>query len=213
MEDKLKIMLVDDHQIVIDGIKSMLVRHGRFEVIDVAFSGEEAWTKIIADPIAFDIITVDISLPGMNGIELCRKIKSYNGNIKVMILSMYNEASYVRNAIYCEADGYMLKNCGKKEFLHGLEALTDKGSYFAYDIIPLIYSETKKEKEVCHVNLTTRETEILKLILQEFTSREIADKLYISKQTVDTHRLNIMEKTNSKSVVGLIKYAIRNKLI
>ncbi|MDD3077541.1 MAG: response regulator transcription factor [Paludibacter sp.] len=211
-EKKIKILLIDDQQIVIDGIKSMLATYNRFEITDTAFNEEDAWIKIADSSIFFDIVIIDICLPGINGIELCHKIKSHNSVIKVLILSMYDKPFYIWEALSCEVDGYILRNCGKNELLRALSSLIDKGSYLSYDILPLIYSDVGIEKSICCAKLTTRETEVLSLILQELTSKEIAERLCISKQTVDTHRIRIMEKTASKSIVGLIKYAIRNKL-
>lgn len=214
MEETTGILIVDDHQIVIDGIKSMLANQPQFQIKDTALSAEEAWIKISEENRQYDIVLTDISMLCMSGTELCKKIKNHNSAIKVMILSMHNEVEYVKEALACEADGYILKNSGRTELLNALEMLISKGSYFAHEIVPLLYKEVKTKPGPCHTaKLSQRENEVLELILKEFTSKEIAEKLFISKQTVDTHRMSIMEKTGSKSIVGLIKYAIQNNLI
>lgn len=214
MNEHIHILLADDHQIVTDGIKSMLAQHPVYQIHDTALSAEEAWLKVSDPANHFDVVITDISMLCMSGTELCKKIKSYDCSIKVMILSMHNGLEYVKEALACGADGYILKNCGRNEFIYALDSLLAKGSYFTQEIVPLLYKEvkTRNHSSEC-IKLSQRETEIMELILKEFTSKQIAEKLFISKQTVDTHRLSIMEKTGSKSIVGLIKFAIKNNLM
>ncbi len=215
MKKDVSILIVDDHQIVIDGIKSMLSCQEHFIISATAKSGDDAWEIVSAGKQRFDIIMTDISMNRMSGAEFCRKIKSFDSTIKVLILSMHNEVDYMIEALSCEADGYILKNSGRNELLNALEMLVEKGSYFGTEIVPLLYNEVEKQKhkKVRGLPLSTRETEVLNLILQEYTSKEIAEKLFICKQTVDSHRIKIMEKTSSKSIVGLIKFAIQNKML
>jgi len=212
MDDFINLLIADDHQLVIDGIKSMLEKHSRYRIVKEALNGNDAWGFISKSTENIQIVISDISMPGITGIELCKKIKSFNSSIKVMILSMHDNIKVIKEAIMCEADGYMLKNIGKNEFINGLDALVENGSYFSHQIVPLLYQDTKKfSANNQKIQLSKREIEVLQLIVKEYTSKEIAEKLFISKQTVDTHRLNIMEKTSSKSVVGLIKFAIQNE--
>lgn len=213
MEKKVNVLIVDDHQIVIDGIISVLTPHPCISVVATAINGEGAWSVIQSLHDEIDLVITDINMSGINGIELCHKIKESYCNIKVLFLTMHDDVLFVKQAIECEADGYMLKNCNKNELLKAIEAVIEKGSYFTYNIIKLLYAQDQTGKDVSENKLTARETEILGLILQEMTSREIAEKLFISKQTVDSHRIRIMEKTSSKSIVGLMKYAMRHKLI
>jgi DNA-binding NarL/FixJ family response regulator len=213
MSDFINLLIADDHQLVIDGIKSMLEKHPRYRVVNEALNGCEALKLIEDSKETIHILISDISMPGLTGIELCKKIKSFNSNIKVLILSMHDNIKVIKEAIMCEADGYILKNIGKEEFIIGLDALVENGSYFSHQIVPLLYQDTKKQfAKNDDIKLSKREIEVLRLIVKEFTSKEIAEKLFISKQTVDSHRLNMLEKTSSKSVVGLIKYAIQNGL-
>lgn len=214
LNESINLLIADDHQMVIDGIKSMLGNHPDYKVIYEALNGEEAWKYISESPVKIDIVISDISMPVMNGIELCKKIKSFNRHIKVLILSMHDDIKVIKEAIQCEADGYILKTICKSDFIKGIDALIENGSYFSHQIAPILYQNTPKQfTNVPEIKLSKREIEVLRLIVKELTSKEIADKLFISKQTVDTHRLNMMEKTQSKSVVGLIKYAIQNNLV
>lgn len=179
--------------------------------METAVNGQNALNIIKNSPTTIDIVISDISMPIMNGIELCKHIKNEFNSILVMILSMHNSVSIVKEAITVDADGYMLKSVGQDEFLYGLNRLVENGSFYSQDIMPIISNQfLGNSNESITVQLSPREKEILNLITQELTSKEIADKLFISKQTVDTHRINIMQKTNSKSVVGLIKYAMLN---
>lgn len=210
----INILVVDDHQLVIDGIKSMLALEKNYIVKGEALNGQQALEMINAMPNEYQIVITDITMPLMSGIELCKVIKEQFSRIKVLILSMHNSNTIVKDALNAEADGYMLKNTGQEEFLRAIERVLENGTYFSQDILPIILDQFHKDKrETSKPTLTQRETEVLELIAQEYTSKEIAEKLFISKQTVDTHRINIMQKTNCKTLVGLIKYAIQSGLI
>jgi len=212
--NKINILIVDDHQLVIDGLKSMLSAQKQFNVASEALNGQQAIDLISANPNKYQLVITDITMPLISGIELCRLIKDQYSHIKVLILSMHNSISIVKDALNAEADGYLLKNTGQEEFIKGIERILGDGTYFSQDILPIILNQYQKEKKLPNKNpLSQREKEVLELIVQEFTSKEIADKLNISKQTVDTHRINIMQKTDCKSLVGLIKYAIQSGYI
>jgi len=206
------ILIADDHQLVIDGIKSMLVTEKKYNIISQANDGQQAITYISSDPQKFQLVITDISMPLLSGVELCKIIKAEYPHIKVLMLSMYNSQTVVKEAIAAEADGYILKHTGKEELLQALHRITNDGTYFSQDILPIIYGQYKKEKkqEEELAALSAREKEILSLIVKENTSEEIAQKLFISKKTVDNHRTNILEKTGCKSTIGLVKYAIKN---
>lgn len=208
------LMIVDDHQLVIDGLRSMLINDNRYIIKNVALNGQQALELVKSSPRSYDLIITDVTMPSMNGIELCKLIKQDFSHIKVIILSMHNSISVIKDALNAEADGYMLKNIGQDEFLKGINRVLEDGTFFSQEIMPIILNQHQKLKNnAITSSLTHREKEVLELIVQEMTSKEIAEKLFISKQTVDTHRINIMHKTNSKSVVGLIKYSIQIGLI
>ncbi len=214
----IKIMLIDDHQIVRDGIKVLLESLENVQVIDEASSVPELLEKLKhAQP---DIIVTDISMPDISGIELTKIInedKKYQG-IKILILSMYTNEDFIFNAIKAGAKGYLPKNTTRKELFDAINAIYNGNEYFSESISNIILKsyikkvksdENSDKKE----SLSVRETEILKLFLEGLTNQEIADKLFISIRTVESHKNHIMQKLELKTVVDLIKFAIKNKIV
>lgn len=211
MDNPIKILCADDHQMMLDGIKNLLSSEAHFQIVDEANNGQLAYEKIAANPENFNLLLTDIGMPLLSGTQLCRMVKSEFPHIQVLILSMYNNQTAVKEAVLAEADGYILKNAGKDELLKAIHRISNGGTYFSQDIIPLIYNQHNKEKiqQEQLSQLTTRELEILNLIVKEMTSEEIAEKLFISKKTVDNHRQHLLEKTRCKSTVGLVKFAVK----
>ena len=213
-QTKTNILIADDHQLVIDGIKSMLVAETQYVFKNEANNGQQALEIIKVNPFDFQLLITDVSMPLLGGIELCKIIKTEYPHIKVLILSMHNSVSVIKDALAAEADGYMLKNTGQSELINGIDRIIGNGTYFSQDILPIILNQFQKEKTIlAKPILTQREKEVLELIVQEFTSKEIAEKLFISKQTIDSHRINIMQKTDCQNLVGLIKFAIHSGLV
>lgn len=208
----ISILIADDHQMVIDGISSMLQNEKQYEVTGQANNGQAAFDMIMSKPDKYRLLLTDISMPLLTGTELCKMVKSQFPHIQVLILSMYNNAQAIKEAVMAEADGYILKNSGREELLLALHKITNNGTYFSQDIVPIIYNQYQKQKAQDEQlsTLTAREKEVLALIVSEKTSEEIADKLFISKKTVDNHRQHLLEKCNCRSTVGLVKYAIKN---
>ena len=211
---KINILLVDDHRIMLDGIESML-QHADYNILGLCGNGEEAWTWLNGNEEKVDIVITDISMPIKNGIELCKKIKSKYHHINVLMLSMYNSAAAINEVLHAEADGFILKNASKGEFINALHKIQNGGTFFSQEIVPFLYKQIieERKKDIELAVLTQREKEILEMIALENTSDEIASKLFISKKTVDNHRTNMLQKTNSKSTIGLVKFAIRNGII
>ncbi|HTN45453.1 MAG TPA: response regulator transcription factor [Flavipsychrobacter sp.] len=206
------ILIADDHQLVIDGIKSLMANEDRYRIRHEATDGQQAMNILTISGETIDILLLDVSMPLLTGIEVCKMAKLQRPDIKVLLLSMYHNTSVIREALKAEADGYVLKNTGKEELIMALDKITNGGTFFSQDIMPILSQLVRKnftaqEKE--HT-LTEREKEILGLIVQEFTSEEIGEKLFISKKTVEKHRSNILEKTGCKSTIGLVKYAFEN---
>lgn len=209
---KIKIAIVDDHQIVIDGIKSLLENEDDFS-IDVCTTSSVEMLDLLSK-IPVDILLTDIMMPQLNGQELAKKVKDRFPLIRILALSMSGQGDTV-NEMIKDADiaGYVLKNIGKKDLIDALHKIAGGGIYFSDEILNELdkFSHVKKQNEDAH--LTAREIEIIGLIEGELSNKEIADTLYISERTVETHRKNIFRKTKTGSVIGLIKYAYEHKLI
>ncbi|MEP3389625.1 MAG: response regulator transcription factor [Reichenbachiella sp.] len=207
------ILIVDDHQMFIDGIESLLIGQDKFRIKHHANDGQTALDLLEEHQV--DILISDLSMPGMSGAELVQIVKEKYHDIKVLVLSMHNNRETVGEILMSEAEGYILKNTGKKELLNALDRITEGSTFYSKAVMSLMLEKIQKQKQVAQETqcLTERELEILQLIVQEFSSEEIADHLFISKRTVDTHRKHILKKTESKTIVGLIKFAFRNELV
>jgi len=209
---KVTIAIVDDHQIVIDGIKSLLQGHSGFEVV-IETTDPLLMTGLLEKK-QVDLLLTDVMMPGMNGAELAKAVHQQFPKIKILALSMSGQGDLV-NQMINEADisGYVLKNIGKQELLKALEKISSGGIYFGDEVLSemLKASDRKKTSEEAH--LTLREIEIIKLIEKEYNNKKIADTLFLSERTVETHRKNIFRKTKTSSLIGLIKYAYEHKLI
>lgn len=211
--NSINILLVDDHKMFVDGIKMLLENQSGIKVVAEASNGIEA-LKIL-ETCEINFVVTDISMPEMNGIELTKKIKQLHPSIKVLVLSMNNDRAIVGEIMMSEAEGYILKNTGREELVNAINKISNGGTFYSNEIVKIMMDKVKKEKQQDQELklLSEREIEIVKLIVEENSSEEIAQKLFISKRTVDTHRTNIMDKIKVQSVVGLIKFAYRNNLV
>jgi DNA-binding NarL/FixJ family response regulator len=215
---KIKIFLVDDHRLVRRGIKSLLNKYYDFEIIGEADSGEEALEKIQEN--MPEIILMDVSLPGMNGFETVTKIKELFPKIKALFLSMHDEAEYIIRSIKSGGDGYILKSAESDELINAIRNIISGEKYYSGEIAKIIFNnynfETSQPKiaknEKC-IALTQREKEILRLVSDGYSAKEIAEMLFISPRTVETHRLRIMQKLEAHNTAELIKLAVLYKLI
>lgn len=210
LSEPVKILIADDHQVFIDGLKFHLQKDKRFKVVAEALNGEEALVKINAHKI--DLLITDINMPRLDGVELTKIVKKDYPEIKILVLTMHNERETVSEILMSEAEGYILKNTDVNQLTVAIDSIANGNTFYSNEIISIMMEKVRKEKkqEEETKNLSDREIEVLKLITQEYTSEEIAEKLFISRRTVDTHRLHIFEKTKAKTIVGLIKFAIRN---
>lgn len=218
--EKIKLILVDDHRLVRAGIKSLLQDNDRIEILGEADNGDDLFSLLQKE--IPNVVLLDISLPGLSGIELTRKISdtpAYVG-IKVLILSMFTQEEFIFNAIQAGARGYLPKNTSKKELLEAIDAVHKGDEYFSQQISGIILKsyikkaqnqedESKKKEDL----LSKREIEILKLFAEGVSNQEIADKLFISVRTVESHKNHIMQKLELKNTVDLVKFAIKNKII
>lgn len=213
---KLKILIIDDHKMIRDGLRVMLeMQQQKYAFsIDEAESGEDGIDMATRN--SYDIILMDYQLTGMDGADAAQVITQRKPHSKILALSNYNEYVYINKMINTgKVKGYILKNIGPEELIRAIETILANKNYYSNDIAVNLLSYEKsapnynriKSKHAIHEILSKREVEILKLIADEFTNEEIANKLSISKRTVDTHRQNIMLKLNVRNTVGLVKVA------
>ena len=210
---KIRIYIVDDHQIMIDGIKALLAASSAFEIVGEQTNPLKAVNDIPEKKA--DILITDISMKEMSGIELAKKMRLAMPELKILALSMYSDRETISEMLVAGINGYVLKNTGMEELIAALTKISAGQQFFSEEVTSEMmktFSQPKVDaKEV--VNLTSRELEIVKLIAEEYNNAKIGDKLFISERTVETHRKNIFRKTNTKSVAGLVKFAITNNLL
>lgn len=206
-----RVLLVDDHEIMREGINALLRKHPEFEVVGQAADGRKALELVeVLQP---DVVLMDIGMPNLNGIESTRQILSQNPNIKVMALSTHSEGTMVAKMIKAGASGYMLKESAFEELVSGITQMLSGKTFLCAKISKVVFSD--------YINLITnpkwnegdglsgREREILQLVAEGHTTKEIAIILNLSTKTVDSHREHIMEKVGIRNIAGLTKYAIR----
>lgn len=209
---KIILGIVDDHQIVIDGLKALLHGHDQFEVAIECTHSPDMISLIKKNPV--DILLTDVMMPEMNGAELSKAVHQQFPQIKILALSMSGQGDLI-NQMIDDADiaGYVLKNIGKQELVTALEKISTGGIYFSDEVLQEMTRDSEMKKENDEAHLTSREIEIIQLIEKEMSNKQIAETLFLSERTIETHRKNIFRKTNTSSVIGLVKYAYEHKLI
>lgn len=208
-EKSIKLLIVDDHRIVLDGLKSLFDQDPHFEIMGAASSAEEALRLLqIHHP---DILLTDYRLPGLTGLELAMVVKEKYPTIKRVILSMHDEGLLVKQILKEGVDGYLLKSIQQTELKTALHQIMEGFPYVSPEITRMMLANMNSEQP--EELLSERERQVLNLIAKECSNKQIAEKLFISERTVETHRKNIFRKTNTSSLVGLIKYAFANNLI
>ncbi len=207
--NKINVLLTDDHQLIIDGLKSLLKDQEDINVSAEANNGREALRILGFLPV--DVVLMDIDMPVMNGIETLKEVKKQYPDVKVIILSMHNEAGMIKSLIELGANGYLLKSCTQDEVVSAIRKVAAGQASFSTDVTMALLKPANQEQKT--EILTERETEILKLIAAGFSNKEVGDKLFISHRTVDTHRTNLMKKLSVNNIAGLISYAIKNGIV
>lgn len=214
-----KILVVDDHPIFINGLIALLKGVEDYEVVDTANNGQMALDKIpTSKP---DIILLDINMPILNGVDTMKILKDQFPNIKVIMLTMYNELRLIKELLEIGARGYILKNISREDLLKALDTVISGKPYLDPNVQEKMIQamagsdEEKGDLEDAKLveNITTRELEILQLIALGLTSQEISTRLFISKNTVETHRKNLLSKLNVKNTAALLKYAYKHNLV
>lgn len=202
--------MVDDHHIVLDGLESLLQQEAEFQVLASLHSGEEVLDFFKSQQP--HILLTDFSLPGISGIDFVRQVRRQYPQVKIIVLSMHDEAHIIKSVLKEGVEGYLLKNIQHSELKSAIRHVAQGLPYVSPEVTRLLMDEMNKPKDEPEL-LTERELDVLRLIAKELSNKEIADKLFISERTVETHRKNIFRKTKTASLVGLIKFAYEQKMI
>jgi len=208
---KIKLLVADDHKILLEGIVSLLRSEGSFDVAASAGNGYEVMELVNKND--YDICLLDINMPGLDGMEAARMIRASKPAMKIIMLTTYNDKEIISELIHIGVSGYLLKNSDKAELVEAIKKVMGGRYYFSAEVEEIIMQGVIEKKNTEQVVLTDREIEIVKLLGKEYTNEKIADELHISYRTVETHRKNIMQKTKSHNLAGLLKHAYGNGLI
>ncbi len=216
MKEFLHIAIADDHQLVIDGIRSLLSTEDGIKIVMEANDGPSLLQQV--ELIIPDILLLDINMPGMSGMEVMAVLRKKQPGIKVIVLSMHNESAIVKRFAELGAMGYVLKNADKAELMEAIRQVAAGTPYFSGEVtLSLLKPEGRGKVRADKLQdipvLTSRESEILRLVAEGLSNKEISDRLFISHRTVDTHRTNLMRKIGVTNVAGLIRFAIRHGYI
>lgn len=208
----IKVFIADDHQIVIDGIKSIMEEGDEVTVVGGALSGEDTLAQL--KDLEVDVLLLDINMPGMDGIEVAQRLKEQRDPVRILVLTMHNNPQFTKQLIEIGVLGCLMKNAGKQEMLKAIKSVYEGKRYYGTEVTETLFdSIDKSQKATQKAELTKREIEVLKLIANELTTAEIAEKLFISTHTVETHRKNLLSKLGFKNSAGLARFAAKNGLV
>ena len=218
MGKKKTVLIVDDHPLFREGLKSLISRNTAFEVVGEAGNGREGLR--MSRELKPDLVIVDISLPDISGIDLTRNIRSLLSKTRLMIVSMHSKIDYISEAFRAGATGYVVKESAADRLIQGLKAVS-RGEYFldsslSHKVVKKLMEFPEKEVKITDARyeaLTPREQQVMRLLAEGISTKEIAEKLFISPKTVENHRASIMSKLNLHSTMELVRYAVRLGLI
>lgn len=211
-----RVFIVDDHRIFRQGIMSLLGTEKEISVVGEATTPDECLEYLGRE--AVDVLLLDLDLGRYSGMELAVEVRKHHPGVRLLALSMHGEREYILKALETGVTGYLMKNTGREELVTAIRTVASGNSYLDNEASTVLMQylqspSVRKESDSEEMRLTPRETEVLKLIALEYSNAEIAEKLFISIRTVDTHRRNLIEKLKLKNTAGLVKWAIKNKLI
>ncbi len=218
-KEKIKVHIADDHKILIDGIIAVLKSENEIEVVGYSQDGLQVleWFKNNKA----DVLVLDINMPIFDGIEVLKEFKKQNIEQNTIILSTYDDVKLVKEVLKIGALGFLAKKCAGENIIEAIKSIHKGNQYFSKDVhkdlvASLVGNKVKNkvpQDGVFSASLTERELQVLQLISKEMNTKEIAEQLFISTSTVDTYRKNLLTKTKAKNSVGLIMYAVKNKLL
>ncbi|GAB3834364.1 response regulator transcription factor [Hymenobacter jeollabukensis] len=214
--DTIPVLLVDDHQLVLEGVRVLLQNEPDLRIAATASSGVEALRQLAAHP-EVRVAVVDLNMPQMSGVQLTQAIRAAHPAVRIIVLSMFHDHTSVQEVLAAGGAGYLLKNTTAHELTDAVRRVAAGRTYFNAEVGATLLENldvpAARDAAEQPASLTAREREILQLIAGEYSNAAIAEKLFISERTVETHRRNIFTKTKSKSIIGLIQYALKHKLI
>jgi DNA-binding NarL/FixJ family response regulator len=210
--EKLNVLIADDHTLFAEGVALILKELPFVNVVGKVGNGLEVLRFLNGNKV--DVVMMDINMPVMNGVDALREIKKSNVHMKVVILSMHNEQQTIINVMKEGADGYLLKSADLLEFRAALELVNNGGQYFSNEVTKALIQQTSKDTRIEGFDvLSTRELDVIREVAAGYSNNEIAERLFISVRTVETHRKNIMGKLELKNMAALIRFAIQNNLV
>jgi len=210
---KIKLLLVDDHLLIREGVKLLLKRHDDIDIVAEAKSGKEVIEYLNAHPNSIDVVLMDINMPGMTGIETTKTITERYNDIKIIALTMHIEEVYIKDMINAGAMGYVLKDSGINELLSAIKLVFSGKKYYSNDVSVTMINSLMNANESKALILSERELEVLTYISKGLTNNQTGELLNISGRTVETHRRNILAKLEVKNTAEMIRYAFENKLV
>ena len=204
--EKIKLLIVDDHRVLVEGLNKLFDNSDTVGVIGVAYSGKECRNALRKE--LPDVILLDINLPDVSGIDLCKEIKTENPEIKIVALSSFNEYTIVRRMIENGASGYVVKNAMPEEIILSVETVANNEIFMCEEIDLLMHNRSNNP-----IWLTPREKELLKYIVEGLTNHEIAEKMYLGVETINSYRKNLLIKLGAKNTAVLVRMALEEKLV
>ena len=214
----INIHLADDHQILIDGIKTLLSTIPGFSVVGTSLNGTTIYEEVVQNKA--DVLVLDISMPEKDGIQVLKEFSKKGFPCKVIVLSSHDDLRIIKEVMKLGASAYLTKKCAGENIVEAVHSVSRGEEYFCKSVREKIFNTVAKDnpkliRQEANSNsiLTDRELEIIKLISLEYSGKEISDQLFISTNTVETHRKNIMKKLDAKNSISLVKYALRNNLV
>lgn len=217
MSEKIRLLLADDHAVLRSGLRLLLSEQPDMEVVGEAADGEEVIQK--TRELQPDIVLLDITMPGVSGLEAMDRIKKENPEVKIVVLTMHDDESYMERIMTSGGSGYVLKKAADTELLQAIRSVQQGGVYLhptmTRILVGAFVSKSRQQDKQTHLEskLSEREREVLKLIAQGYTNKEIADMIFLSVKTVETHKAHIMDKLELRSRAELVRYALDNGLL
>ncbi len=210
-----KLIIAEDHELIIDGLSLLLRDEQDIDIIATANNGKVLLEVVESSP-EIDIILMDINMPVIDGIEATKIIKGKYPEIKILVLTMYKKVEFIKQLVRVGADGYILKNSGKSVLLDAISTLLEGSHYFGKEILDTMvksFVEKNNTKDLQLVDLSEREKDVVRLIVKDMTSEEIAKQMCLSLHTINSHRKNILSKLDVKNIAGIYTYALRSGIV